>query len=221
MISGKPPWPIFVHGPPIPLTVAGGHQVNFAATRPVWVAHAPGLNAAEFGLVRAHFRGPTCHAAGVHRAHRRLEAHRRRTGDGVARRELEDSRNRRDPDRVDRGHRTGILERHGRQREGTADALAGRRDLLADADAAHDDLGSGMHPRSMPLRWLRPTSFGRQHGHRPRTVPRPDMNVRPPQSFSATRGRGKPDQRNLGALAAVRGELAGEGVVRRAGRARD
>src|SRR5262245_27158500 len=43
-ISGKPPWPIFVHGPPAPLTVAGGHQVNFAAARPVWVANAPCLS---------------------------------------------------------------------------------------------------------------------------------------------------------------------------------
>jgi hypothetical protein len=44
-IAGNPPWPILVHGPPAPLLVAGGHQVNFGAARPVWLAHAPALNA--------------------------------------------------------------------------------------------------------------------------------------------------------------------------------
>src|SRR5262245_50314639 len=34
---------MFVHGPPTPLTVAGGHQVNFGAARPVWLANAPCL----------------------------------------------------------------------------------------------------------------------------------------------------------------------------------
>ena len=47
-----------MHGPPIPLTVAGGHQVNFAAARPVWVIQAPALNARNLAWFAHAFAPP-------------------------------------------------------------------------------------------------------------------------------------------------------------------